>query len=115
LLAEGMKRSPATADLHLLQGMLRQRQARHEDAIDSFSRAIYCDATFSLAWFYRAAVLELKGDDQRAASDYQTAARCFRHDPPERWDVFLESMGHEAMVRLCDERAATLGMADAKT
>jgi len=108
LLVDALRRSPAEAQLHLLMGMLRQRQDRADDAVQSFGRAIYCDAGCSLAWFYRAAVLEAEGDKERAAVDYGTAARCFRRDPADRWDPFLESMGHDAMTRLCEERATGL-------
>jgi chemotaxis protein methyltransferase CheR len=103
---------PSLPELHLLLGMLRQRQGRPDDAVASFSRAIYCDATFSLAWFYRAAVLDERGELDKAAGDYSTAARCLARDPRHRWDQFLESMGHEALVRHCEERSANLGLVE---
>lgn len=100
---------PSTPELHLLLGILRQRQGKADEAAASFSRAIYCDASCSLAWFYRAAVLDVQGAAEKAAGDYSTAARCLARDPAQRWDQFLESMGHQALIRHCQERSAALG------
>ena len=108
LLADGLRRAPAASELHLLEGMLRQLQGRYDDALRSFGRAIYCDATCSLAWFHRAAVLDAQGHHGRAAGDYATAARCLRRDDPHRWDAFLESMGHDALTRHCEQQSAVL-------
>jgi chemotaxis protein methyltransferase CheR len=113
LLDEGLARAPSTAELHLLQGILRQRQGDDEAAESGFGRAIYCDPTCSLAWFYRASVFEARQEPLRAASDYATAAGCLARDRLDRWDQFLELMGHEGLIRHCRERAAALGMSEA--
>lgn len=114
ILSDGLARAPSASELHLLMGILRQRQQRDDEAVVSFGRAIYCDATCSLAWFYRAAIHAQRDQFERAATDYATAARCFARDVPQRWDHFLESMGHQALIRYCEERAESLKRAAVK-
>ena len=108
LLSQAIRDAPTTSELYLLKGMLHERQGRSAEAESSFGRAIYCDATCSLAWFHRAVLLERRGERERAAVDYETASRCFARDDARRWDLFLESMGHGALARHCQERATVL-------
>lgn len=108
LVQAAIPRAPTEAALHFLLGSAEQRLQMHPEAIASLGKAIYCDHTFSLAYFYRAVILEEEGDVAGALTDYKNASRWLDEDHDGRWDTYLESMSHVALVELCRSKVDSL-------
>jgi chemotaxis protein methyltransferase CheR len=105
---------PTEAPLHFLRGSALHVEGREDDAVTAFSKAIYCDARFSLAYFYRGSVYESQGRPDLAARDFAAAARLLRQDPPGRWEPYLESMSHHQLVEVCEGKVRQLSSYEAR-
>lgn len=110
LIERELTRHPTAAPLHFLMGSALHVEGQEEEAAKAFSRAIYCDSRFSLAYFYRGAVFEAVGKIDSALRDFKAAARLLREDPVGKWDPYLESMSHAQLVEVAEEKVVTLSV-----
>lgn len=108
LVAAAIERAPTEASLHFLLGSAQQRLGADDDALASFGRAVYCDPQFSLAYFYRATLLEALGERDQSLIDYKNALRYLEADHEGKWDGYLESMSHDALIQLCADKVGLL-------
>lgn len=108
LIERELTRHATAASLHFLMGSALHIEGREDEAARAFSRAIYCDSRFSLAYFYRGAVLESIGKAEAALRDFKAAARLLREDPLGKWDPYLESMSHDQLIEVAEEKVVTL-------
>lgn len=108
LVSAAIERAPTEASLHFLLGSAEQRLGEDDDALASFGRAVYCDPEFSLAYFYRATLHEALGERDQALIDYRNALRYLEADHEGKWDGYLESMSHDALIQLCADKVGLL-------
>lgn len=108
LVKAALTKAPTEAALHFLLGSAEQRLGLHPAALASLGKAIYCDHSFSLAYFYRAIVFEEDGDRAAAAKDYENAVRWLEADREGKWDNYLEAMSHNALLELCRGKLASM-------
>lgn len=101
LVSAALGRAPTEAALHFLLGSAEQRLGQDDAARASFDKAVYCDPTFSLAYFYRAMLMEAGGEEAQALLDYRNALKHLEEDHEGKWDGYLESMSHDALTQLC--------------
>lgn len=108
LVSAAIERAPTEAALHFLLGSAEQRLGDDDRALASFGRAVYCDPEFSLAYFYRASLLEALAERDQALIDYKNALRYLEADHEGKWDGYLESMSHDALIQLCADKVRLL-------
>lgn len=108
LIAVALERAPTEAALHFLLGTAEQRLGHESAALTSFGRAVYCDPAFSLAYLYRGMLLEERGECSQALLEYRNALSRLQSDHLGKWDAYLESMNHEALVHLCADKINAL-------
>lgn len=108
LVSVAIEKAPTEASLHFLMGTAEQRLGDDDQALESFGRAVYCDPEFSLAYFYRATLYEALGKREQALIDYRNALRYLEADNEGKWDGYLESMRHDALVQLCEGKVRQL-------
>lgn len=109
LLTDAIKRNGDTAEAHYLLGVAYERKDDLELAADSFRRAIYCDSTHSLAHFHLANSLERLGSFKGSVKEYRNAVKALKDDPPDRWEIDLDTFDIEALVNLCEWKVENLG------
>lgn len=108
LIERELVRFPTNPALHFLHGSALHVLGDDGAAAAAFGKSIYCDARFSLAYFYRGALYEDEGNVEAAIRDYAAAMRLLESDSPGKWDPYLESMDHGQLVEVCRQKLARL-------
>ncbi|MER3395453.1 MAG: hypothetical protein C4318_06055 [Acidimicrobiia bacterium] len=108
LVEKEIARTPTNAALHFLHGSALHVLGEDGAAAAAFGKSIYCDARFSLAYFYRAILHEDQGNLKAATRDYAAAMRLLEADSPGKWDPYLEAMDHSQLVEVCRQKLVKL-------